>query len=112
MIKVATIIITILFGWIFSEPSAFADEQKGKMLVISKGCLSCHSLQGDGGNVGPKLDGVGSRRDRTWLMEHVRNPSAHAKEDPSSHSGPARMPKIKLNETELSDIVDYLVSLK
>ena len=31
-------------------------------------CIACHSLEGQGGNVGPTLDAVGDRRDRDYIV--------------------------------------------
>lgn len=42
----------------------------------SGGCSSCHSYDDQGGNVGPALDGVGSRLDNDALLQALTNPSA------------------------------------
>lgn len=39
-------------------------------------CTRCHTLGGQGGNAGPVLDGVGTRRDRDYLLRALVTPSA------------------------------------
>ncbi|MBL9135505.1 MAG: PQQ-dependent sugar dehydrogenase [Verrucomicrobiales bacterium] len=39
-------------------------------------CSRCHRVAGDGGTVGPALDGVASRRDARFLLESVVHPNA------------------------------------
>ena len=34
-------------------------------------CLRCHQVAGDGGIVGPKLDGIGRRQSREYLLESI-----------------------------------------
>ncbi|MCB1319006.1 MAG: c-type cytochrome [Leptospiraceae bacterium] len=67
-------------------------------------CVACHSLGGEGGNVGPALDGVGSRLDREYLQKWIANPQA-------VKPGTA-MPRMPLTDAERGEIVDFLASLK
>ena len=39
-------------------------------------CSRCHRAGGEGGTVGPKLDGVGSRNPREYLLESILAPNA------------------------------------
>jgi hypothetical protein len=34
-----------------------ADERRGQVLLVHKGCLKCHALRGEGARVGPDLTG-------------------------------------------------------
>ena len=43
---------------------------------IALSCARCHVIGGQGGEVGPALDGIGSRADRNYLLESIVNPSA------------------------------------
>ena len=43
---------------------------------IALSCARCHVIGGQGGEVGPALDGIGSRADRNHLLESIVNPSA------------------------------------
>ncbi len=39
-------------------------------------CLRCHRLKGSGGEAGPDLTGIGSKRDRAFLLESIVLPNA------------------------------------
>jgi putative heme-binding domain-containing protein len=54
------------------------DAKKGKLLFASPGpkCLTCHKVNGQGGEVGPDLSQVAGKLDRTHLIESVLDPSA------------------------------------
>ncbi|MGV3772632.1 MAG: PVC-type heme-binding CxxCH protein [Verrucomicrobiales bacterium] len=38
-------------------------------------CLRCHKIKGEGGDVGPALDGIGGRYPREYLLESIIEPS-------------------------------------
>jgi nitric oxide reductase subunit C len=67
-------------------------------------CAGCHSLGGSGGNVGPALDGVGTRFSnaelRSWLS------------DPESVKPGTAMPNLALSEGQLDSLVNYLMQQK
>jgi putative membrane-bound dehydrogenase-like protein len=55
------------------------DAARGKELVqnhLGANCIACHSLSDGGSNVGPNLTGIGSQRDRPYLLESLLFPSA------------------------------------
>ena len=41
----------------FAQPPLPQDPTKGARLFVNKGCVKCHALKGEGGNVGPDLGG-------------------------------------------------------
>jgi mono/diheme cytochrome c family protein len=55
-----------------------------KELMLSKGCLNCHTLGKPGGNVAAPLTDVGSRRTADWLRKWVHDP----KTVPADQRGP------------------------
>ncbi len=64
---------------IHSELLEGGDAIRGKALVqnhLGANCLACHSLSDGGSNVGPNLSGIGSQRDRPYLLESLLLPSA------------------------------------
>lgn len=67
-------------------------------------CQACHTLGGTGGNVGPVLDGVGTRFDdaklRAWLA------------DPASVKPGTAMPQLSLSETQLTELTTFLLAQK
>ncbi len=77
--------------------------QAGASLFTALGCTSCHAIGGIGGQVGPPLDGVGSRRDRAWLETQIVDPQAHNRD--------TNMPAYpNLPSADLNALVDYLVA--
>lgn len=72
--------------------------------VFSQICVSCHAVSGQGGNVGPALDGVGSRRDSDYLKKWLA--------DPQSLKPGTAMPKLPLAEKDIEELVQYLSALK
>ncbi|HAW00915.1 MAG TPA: heme-binding protein, partial [Verrucomicrobiales bacterium] len=38
-------------------------------------CLRCHKIQGNGGEVGPVLDGLASRQERDYILESIIYPN-------------------------------------
>jgi len=67
-------------------PEAFAayaatnkgDAENGKKLFYAAdgiGCIKCHKIDNDGGEIGPALTGVASKYDRTKLIEDVLFPN-------------------------------------
>ncbi|NNE47722.1 MAG: c-type cytochrome [Rhodothermales bacterium] len=50
--------------------------ESGARLFESRGCAGCHSIGGSGGDTGPSLDHVVTRRTEGWLVSHFRDPQA------------------------------------
>lgn len=70
---------------------------QGQRLLRELGCKGCHIIDGEGGTVGPELDGVGSRHKADWLFNHFKNPE-------SSTPGSV-MPKFDLSDDEIRSLV-------
>jgi nitric oxide reductase subunit C len=107
MLKTLTLgslaVVTVLAA---TAGSARAGADEGKALYETK-CKVCHSVGGAGGKMADKggaLDGVGSKRDAAWLTKYLT--------DPKSAMPDAKMPKIKMTESEMADYVAYLLTLK
>jgi len=67
-------------------------------------CLSCHSINGNGGDMAPDLTREGSAVQRAWLEEFLKNPNTLR---------PAlirRMPKFNLGQGEIKTVSDYILS--
>ena len=67
-------------------------------------CLSCHAINGNGGDLAPDLTREGSAVQRAWLEEFLKNPNTLR---------PAlirRMPKFNMTQGEIKTISDYLLS--
>jgi uncharacterized repeat protein (TIGR03806 family) len=49
--------------------------ERGRTLFRETGCIQCHRLGGDGGTVGPDLDGIARRLGRREILESIVEPS-------------------------------------
>jgi nitric oxide reductase subunit C len=73
-------------------------------LVAQENCLACHSLGGEGGSVGPRLEWIGGRRDASYVARYLASPTGVA---PGS-----RMPSFEhLSEGQRQMIGEFIVSL-
>jgi quinoprotein glucose dehydrogenase len=55
------------------------DPARGRALFYGKvavSCVRCHRVEGTGGDVGPKLDGIAKDKDRRYLLEAIVAPDA------------------------------------
>ena len=87
-----------------SQTSEVVAKRTDRPQVFNQMCLACHSLEGQGGNVGPALDGVGSRRDKEYLQKWLH--------DPASVKPDAKMPKLPLSEADITELSAFLSQLK
>lgn len=74
--------------------------------IFARRCVSCHALDGDGGNEGPDLTHEGTKHDAAWLVRWITNPSSI---DPD-----ADMPSFggKITDAEMTAIASYLATRK
>lgn len=82
---------------------------KGEIIYRREGCLSCHEIFGNGAAYGPSLDGVGSKRDKTWLIEYLKAPRAGVSAKPYRLKMP---PYDHLPRKDLELLAEYLLALK
>ncbi len=66
-------------------------------------CFGCHQVGGQGGNVGPALDGVSERFEEDYLRQWIA--------DPQAVKPGTTMPKFPMDEATLDAIVQYLQTL-
>ena len=77
----------------------------GAAVYKSKGCMNCHSLQGEGGTFGPPHDHVG----RKLTLEQIE----HYIKSPKSVNPKAMMPpQDELSDKELEEVAKFLSGLK
>ncbi|MEM7200362.1 MAG: c-type cytochrome [Planctomycetota bacterium] len=72
--------------------------------VFNLFCIACHSLDGQGGVVGPALDGVGGRYDKDYITKWLRDPLSVKKD--------SKMPKLPLSENDIVELVAFLSQLE
>jgi mono/diheme cytochrome c family protein len=77
--------------------------ESGKQVFSKKHCSACHTLNGNGGKIGPDLSVYGLQRTKEWMIQHHINPR--------SLVGGSVMPDFKYSKTELEALSLYLESL-
>jgi mono/diheme cytochrome c family protein len=83
-----------------------APEVVGRQLVAAQGCASCHVINGQGGSIGPPLDGIASRRAAAYIHSYIENP----KNLNPNASMPAFLPP--LTHEQVEDITQYLLTVR
>ncbi len=105
--RMLTVILSIFLTIVLFYGNASAQGlKKNAMKVINaEGCLSCHTINGVGGSMGPNLSKEGEKGHSIhWLEVQITNPGEH---DPSSI-----MPHFHLKPAQLETVAKYLESLK
>lgn len=97
-------------GYEPSEPDSRS--AKGKSLYDQNNCVQCHAISGNGGELGPPLDGIGGHRGRDWLIARLLDPEKQMKDFPGIFGGaPNIMPHLSIKKRDAAYIADYLLTL-
>jgi mono/diheme cytochrome c family protein len=67
-------------------------------------CQSCHSINGNGGDMAPDLTVEGSAVQRKWLLDFMSNPNT------LRPMLIRRMPKFNLSDAEITSLSDYMLT--
>ncbi|MES2568604.1 MAG: cytochrome c, partial [Verrucomicrobiota bacterium] len=92
-----------------------ADAKRGEQIFRSHPlalCAQCHAVGGAGGNVGPALDGLASRKDEAYILESLVEPNAKMAEGFAGQVSPMPPMALILKEQEIADVKAYLLTLK
>jgi quinoprotein glucose dehydrogenase len=63
----------------FQESLFGGNAENGRKIFFEKveaSCLRCHKVKGEGGEAGPELTGIASKRDRAYFLESIVTPNA------------------------------------
>ncbi len=74
----------------------------GRRLIEESNCVGCHKIEGYRKQWVPPLDGIGSKVNRTWLVNWLKNPKAYFPK--------TRMPNFILPAEELNILADFLMT--
>ncbi|MBI3077332.1 MAG: c-type cytochrome [Deltaproteobacteria bacterium] len=77
------------------------DPERGKALFRQARCVSCHALEGKGGDLGPDLGRVGDKLTPAWLHAWVA--------EPRQILPGARCPRFRFTDGERADLITYLL---
>jgi cytochrome c2 len=69
----------------------------GDQLLQQYGCRGCHKIAGDGGTIGPSLDGLFERRDEAWVRTQIKQPR--------TNNSKTIMPELGLGDDEVTAII-------
>jgi putative membrane-bound dehydrogenase-like protein len=91
------------------------DPKRGEDLFYNSpiaACASCHTAKGKGGDVGPILDGIAIRADKSYIVESLMEPNAKlAKGFENLVISPMPPLGVLLKEQEVADILAFLQTL-
>jgi protein SCO1 len=81
--------------------------------LFAKECAACHTVNGEGGKIGPDLKYVTRDRDRDWLERYIREPNKmRAAGDPIAVALAAGykvvMPNLSMGDRDLDALLDFL----
>ncbi|HLF14073.1 MAG TPA: c-type cytochrome [Bacteroidota bacterium] len=74
----------------------------GRKLIEESNCAGCHTIDGYPKHWIPALDGIGSKVNRTWLVNWLKNPKAY-------FAG-TKMPNFMLSNEESNLLADFLMT--
>lgn len=60
---------------LLEQPLAHRDFEQGKNMFAATLCSSCHTMRGEGSNIGPDLTQVGTRFSAKDILEHTLDPN-------------------------------------
>lgn len=96
----------------YKPAAATKSSNQGKQSYLKQGCVACHSIGDVGGWLGPRLDGIGGRRSRAYIVAHVTNATAHSKATAGESIGKkSLMPVTTLPAKDVEKIADFLLTL-
>ena len=117
VIATLSVIVVAFLTWhaVQTTPPALADNRAerltatqvvGRQLVAAQGCTSCHIVNGQGGSLGPSLDGIALRRGAAYVHSYIESPRSL---NPNA-TMPAFLPP--LTHEQVEDITQYLLELR
>jgi ubiquinol-cytochrome c reductase cytochrome b subunit len=85
-----------------ADPPVLAEDARVAALSFATSCAGCHRISGEGGESGPDLSHVGSRRDAASIKRIIR--------EPTSEFPDTLMPSFaeRLSEQQINALVQYL----
>lgn len=98
-----------------SSSAATGDVDAGKQLVMSKGCIACHTVPGvagASGTIGPNLRGFAGR---PRIADAVPNTPENLRQwlrDPAALKPGTTMPGLNLSDKESDDLAAFLGTLR
>ena len=73
---------------------------RGQTLVNDFGCMGCHVIGGEGGNLGPALDGVVDKTGRDFVRRKIARPTFD--------NAASTMPEFPFSANDIESVLLYL----
>ena len=103
VIMLVVLILAVIIAGCQSAPTRDEIINQGRNVFRDK-CVSCHTINGQGGKRGPDLTKIGLAHDQAWFKSYLENPYS-VKPD-------SRMPQVSLSADEIDNLTVFLGSLK
>ena len=84
-----------------------------KILIVEKGCVGCHVVDGKGPQIGPPFDGMGKRHNPDYIRRSILFPNADTAKGYEKFAG--TMPQTfgqQLTAAQLEALVQFLAGRK
>ncbi|QNN20905.1 c-type cytochrome [Planctomycetales bacterium ZRK34] len=92
------------------------DPARGRAIFFKNelvGCVRCHKVANEGGDVGPDLSDIAKRTDRAYILESLIDPNAKIAESyKQSPISPMPPMQLLISDDEIRDLVAFLSTLK
>jgi mono/diheme cytochrome c family protein len=88
-----------LDAWVHAPDEAV----NGAKIYQTRQCGACHLLNGTGGTMAPPMNGLYTRRTKSWVTEHFTDPQKFVKT--------SSMPAFKLPPQELALLTNYILAI-
>ncbi|MCS1410175.1 MAG: hypothetical protein M2R45_03364 [Verrucomicrobia subdivision 3 bacterium] len=98
-----------------ADEAAAGDVGRGKQIFRKHpvaSCARCHRLEGEGGTVGPVLDGIARRKHSDYIRQSLLEPQATIAEGYPAEVSPMPPFGVLLKPQEIEDLMAFLLTLK
>ena len=103
LVSLASFLQSLTVKNIVQIESAPEEMVAGAAIYQEHQCGVCHTVNGTGIAVGPRLNGLSRRQVPAWVETQIRNPGRHKAE--------TVMPRYDLSAMEMRALVAYLLAL-
>jgi len=76
----------------------------GRKLIEEYNCIGCHKIDGYKKQWAPSLDGIGSKVNKTWLFNWLK--------EPKKYFPKTKMPNFQFTDEEANALTDFLLTFK
>ena len=90
-----------------ATPEALTGTQRAGRALFRAKCSSCHTVQGQGGQIGPDLSAIGLEHSTAWMHSFIEEPSRFHRQTIMLSFAPP-----KLAHQEIEEIAQYLSTLR